>query len=232
MARCTAWTKTLFLDVHCVFHNWFFPVRDRAQPWASSLVSSFAGRVLRRLAAHGAGHPGGTFPPEKRGLAFALYGVTAICAPAIGPTLGGWITDSYSWCWIFYINVPVGALALLLVYHLVEDPTYLARTKKKLSGFAFIGFSLLTLGLGALQIALDKGQEDDWFGSHFITTLVVIALVVIALVVIALVVIALVGLISLVIWEWFHKEPIVANSLLEPNRAAPHFYRAIPKRSF
>jgi DHA2 family multidrug resistance protein len=137
---------------------------------------------------------GDTFPPEKRGLAFALYGITAICAPAIGPTLGGWITDSYSWRWVFYINVPVGVLALLLVYRLVEDPPYLARKKKNLSGFDFIGFSLLTLGVGALQIALDKGQEDDWFGSHFITILVVIAAL---------------GLVSLVLWEWFHKEPIV-----------------------
>jgi|HubBroStandDraft_6_1064221.scaffolds.fasta_scaffold16677_2 DHA2 family multidrug resistance protein len=137
---------------------------------------------------------GDTFPPEKRGLAFALYGITAICAPAIGPTLGGWITDSYSWRWVFYINVPVGAMALLLVYQLVEDPPYLARVKKKLSRFDFIGFSLLTVGVGALQIALDKGQEDDWFGSHFITTLVAIAVV---------------GLVSLVIWEWLHKEPIV-----------------------
>jgi MFS transporter, DHA2 family, multidrug resistance protein len=137
---------------------------------------------------------GDTFPPEKRGLAFALYGITAICAPAIGPTLGGWITDSYSWRWVFYINVPVGALALLLVYQLVEDPPYLARPKKKLSGFDYIGFSLLTFGVGALQIALDKGQEDDWFGSRFITTLVIIAVL---------------GLVSLIIWEWFHKEPIV-----------------------
>jgi DHA2 family multidrug resistance protein len=137
---------------------------------------------------------GDTFPPEKRGLAFALYGITAICAPAIGPTLGGWITDNFSWRWVFYINVPVGALALGLVYQLVEDPPYLARLKKRLAGFDFIGFSLLTLGVGALQIVLDKGQEDDWFGSHFITTLVVVAVV---------------GLVSLVIWEWFQKEPVV-----------------------
>jgi DHA2 family multidrug resistance protein len=137
---------------------------------------------------------GDSFPPAKRGLAFALYGITAICAPAIGPTLGGWITDNYSWRWVFYINVPVGALAFLLVYQLVEDPPYLARMKKRLSGFDYIGFSLLTLGVGALQVVLDKGQEDDWFGSHFITTLVVIAVV---------------GLVSLVIWEWFQKEPIV-----------------------
>src|SRR6202163_2267573 len=137
---------------------------------------------------------GDSFPPAKRGLAFALYGITAICAPAIGPTLGGWITDSYSWRWVFYINVPVGALALFLVYQLVEDPPYLGRAKKKLAGFDFIGFSLLTVGVGALQIVLDKGQEDDWFGSHFVTTLVIIAVV---------------GLVSLVIWEWFQKEPIV-----------------------
>src|SRR5882757_787795 len=149
---------------------------------------------------------GDTFPPEKRGLAFALYGVTAICAPAIGPTLGGWITDNYSWRWIFYINVPVGALALALVYQLVEDPPYLARLKKQLSGFDFVGFSLLTVGVGALQIALDKGQEDDWFGSHFITTLVVVAAV---------------GLVSLIIWEWFQKEPIVDVRLFKnPNVAA------------
>jgi DHA2 family multidrug resistance protein len=149
---------------------------------------------------------GDTFPPEKRGLAFALYGITAICAPAIGPTLGGWITDNYSWRWIFYINVPVGALALALVYQLVEDPPYMARLKQRLSGFDFIGFSLLTVGVGALQIVLDKGQEDDWFGSHFITTLVVVAAV---------------GLVSLIIWEWFRKEPIVDVRLFKnPNVAA------------
>jgi DHA2 family multidrug resistance protein len=137
---------------------------------------------------------GDSFAPEKRGLAFSLYGITTICAPAIGPTLGGWITDNYSWRWIFYINVPVGILALMLVYQLIEDPPYIARLKARLSGFDYIGFSLLALGVGALQIVLDKGQEDDWFGSHFITTLAVIAAV---------------GLVSLVIWEWSQKEPIV-----------------------
>src|ERR1700735_2123630 len=137
---------------------------------------------------------GDSFAPEKRGLAFSLYGITTICAPAVGPTLGGWITDNYSWRWLFYINVPVGILAFLLVYQLVEDPPYIARLKAKLSGFDFIGFSLLTLGVGALQIVLDKGQEDDWFGSHFITTLVVIAVV---------------CLVSLVIWEWYQKAPII-----------------------
>jgi DHA2 family multidrug resistance protein len=135
-----------------------------------------------------------TFPPKKRGLAFALYGVTVVCAPAIGPTLGGWITDNYSWRWIFYINVPVGILAVLLVSQLVQDPPYLSSMKKRAARFDYIGFGLLAIGVGALQVALDKGQEDDWFGSRFITTLIVVAAV---------------GLISMVIWEWFQKEPVV-----------------------
>ena len=135
-----------------------------------------------------------TFPPEKRGLAFALYGITIVCAPAIGPTLGGWITDNYSWRWIFYINVPVGILALLLVSQLVQDPPNLSRLKGAMPRFDYVGFGLLAVGVGALQVALDKGQEDDWFGSRFITTLIVVAAV---------------GLVSLIIWEWRHKEPIV-----------------------
>jgi MFS transporter, DHA2 family, multidrug resistance protein len=135
-----------------------------------------------------------TFPPAKRGLAFALYGITIVCAPAIGPTLGGWITDNYSWRWIFYINVPVGILAVLLVSQLVQDPPYMTRGKKGAGRFDYIGFALLAIGVGALQVALDKGQEDDWFGSHFITILIVTAAV---------------GLVSLVIWEWLQKEPIV-----------------------
>ncbi len=135
-----------------------------------------------------------TFPPEKRGLAFALYGITIVCAPAIGPTLGGWITDNYSWRWIFYINVPVGILAVLLVSQLVQDPPNLAPLKGATARFDYIGFGLLAVGVGALQVALDKGQEDDWFGSRFITTLIIVAAV---------------GLISFVIWEWRHREPIV-----------------------
>jgi MFS transporter, DHA2 family, multidrug resistance protein len=135
-----------------------------------------------------------TFPPDKRGLAFALYGVTAVCAPAIGPTLGGWITDSYSWRWIFYINIPVGLLAIALVYQLVHDPPEAAKRDKTHRRFDYIGLSLLTLGVGALQVVLDKGQEDDWLGSHFIVTLSILSVC---------------GLISLVLWEWFQKDPLV-----------------------
>ncbi|MGC1482984.1 MAG: DHA2 family efflux MFS transporter permease subunit [Candidatus Acidiferrum sp.] len=135
-----------------------------------------------------------TFPPQQRGLAFALYGITAIMAPTIGPTLGGWITFNYSWRWIFFINIPVGLATWLLVRHFVEDPPYLNRLKRAGVKLDYIGIALLALGIGALQILLDKGQEDDWFGSHFITTLVVVATV---------------CLISLVIWEWFQKAPII-----------------------
>jgi DHA2 family multidrug resistance protein len=135
-----------------------------------------------------------TFPPQKRGLAFALYGITAIMAPTIGPTLGGWITDNYTWRWIFYINLPVGVLTLFLVMRMVEDPPYLARAKSALVRVDYIGVALLALGIGALQVLLDKGQEDDWFGSHFIVTLIVISAV---------------SLISLVFWEWHSKAPII-----------------------
>jgi DHA2 family multidrug resistance protein len=135
-----------------------------------------------------------TFPPQQRGLAFALYGITAIMAPTIGPTLGGWITFNYSWRWIFFINLPVGLATWFLVRRFVEDPPYLARIKAAGVKLDYIGIALLTLGVGALQILLDKGQEDDWFGSRFITTLIVVATV---------------CLISLVIWEWFQKAPII-----------------------
>ena len=135
-----------------------------------------------------------TFPPQQRGLAFALYGITAIMAPTIGPTLGGWITFNYSWRWIFFINLPVGLATWFLVRRFVEDPPYLSRLKAAGVKLDYIGIALLTLGIGALQVMLDRGQEDDWFGSRFITTLIVVSTV---------------SLISLVIWEWFQKAPII-----------------------
>ncbi len=135
-----------------------------------------------------------TFPPQQRGLAFALYGITAIMAPTIGPTLGGWITFNYSWRWIFFINLPVGIITWFLVRRFVEDPPYLARVKRAGVKLDYMGISLLALGIGALQVLLDKGQEDDWFGSRFITTLIVVSTV---------------CLISLIIWEWFQKSPII-----------------------
>ena len=135
-----------------------------------------------------------TFPPQQRGLAFALYGITAVTAPTIGPTLGGWITFNFSWRWIFFINLPVGIVTLFLVYTVVEDPPYIKRLREAKVRLDYIGIALLALGVGALQIVLDKGQEEDWFGSHFITTLAIIAAA---------------GLILLVIWEWYHEAPVV-----------------------
>src|ERR1700678_4125633 len=135
-----------------------------------------------------------TFPPEKRGLAFSVYGVTAIVAPAIGPTVGGWITDNYTWRWIFLMNLPVGILALFLVFTFVEDPPFLKRATFRDSKVDYVGFGFLAIGIAFLQIVLDKGQEEDWFGSHFIVTLSVISVV---------------CLVFLVIWELRVKQPIL-----------------------
>lgn len=109
-----------------------------------------------------------TFAPEKRSMAFALYGMAVVVAPAIGPTIGGWITDNYTWRWIFFLNIPVGILSILLTSRIVEDPPYLKRLRKKAGGIDGIGLGLLALTIGALQIMLDKGQEKDWFGSPVI----------------------------------------------------------------
>ena len=103
-----------------------------------------------------------SFPPQKRGIAMATFAQAVVVAPIIGPTLGGWITDNYSWRWIFYINVPVGLLAIFLAEWLVEDPPYIKRNLK--AAIDFIGFGLLALWLATLQIVLDKGQDADWFG--------------------------------------------------------------------
>ena len=135
-----------------------------------------------------------TFPESKRGQAFALYGITTVLAPIIGPTLGGWITDNYSWRWIFFINIPVGVLALLLVEQLVEDPPYLRRLGRTLVKIDYIGIGLLAVGIAALQVMLDKGQEDDWFGSHFIVTLAIVAAVTLGV---------------LFFWEWYHDHPVI-----------------------
>ena len=114
-----------------------------------------------------------TFEPAKRGQAFALYGLAVVAAPAIGPTLGGWITDNYDWRWIFFINVPIAVLSLFLTTRMVEDPPHITaeveESKRKGLNLDYIGFGLLALGFGSLEYVLDKGQEDDWFGSGLIT---------------------------------------------------------------
>lgn len=139
-----------------------------------------------------------TFPPEKRSLAFSLYGMAVVLAPAIGPTIGGWITDNYTWRWIFFLNIPVGVLSLLLTSRIVEDPPYLKKLRKRVGGIDGIGLGLLALTIGALQIMLDKGQEDDWFSSHFIVTCAWLAGL---------------GLIALLYRELSSKHPIIDLSL-------------------
>jgi DHA2 family multidrug resistance protein len=133
-----------------------------------------------------------SFPVEKRGSAMAVYGMGIVVAPIIGPTLGGWITDNYSWRWIFYINVPIGILAVLMANTFIEDPPYIRNQRP--GRIDFTGFGLMALGLAALQIVLDKGQEDDWFSSRFITWATALAVV---------------TLVAFVIWELRVKEPIV-----------------------
>ena len=119
-----------------------------------------------------------TFPPRQRGMAFSIYGMAVVFAPAIGPTLGGWITDSYSWRWLFYINIPVGILSLVLVSRLIHNPPALAGkplTRANFFSMDWTGMGLLALGLGSLEFVLDHGQEDDWFGSRRIEILAVMA---------------------------------------------------------
>jgi len=114
------------------------------------------------------------FPPEERGKAMGFWGLGVVVAPILGPVLGGWLTDSYSWRWVFYINIPVGVLAIVMTKMFIFDPPYLKQQIRKID---YWGIGMLAVGIGALQFVLDKGQEDDWFSSHVITTLAVVAVV-------------------------------------------------------
>ncbi len=135
-----------------------------------------------------------TFPPAKRGMAFAVYGMAVVTAPAIGPTLGGWITDNFTWRWIFFINIPVGILSILLTTRLIQDPPDLKRRKLSETKIDYVGLGFVALGLGTLQVVLDKGQRDDWFESHFIVILSIICAA---------------SLLFVIFWEWRHKDPII-----------------------
>jgi DHA2 family multidrug resistance protein len=223
----SAWVLTSYLVTNAIFmpiSGWLSTVMGRKRFFVGciigfSITSLLCGLapnlgflvLMRALqgAAGGGLQPSGqailsdSFPPEKRGMAFALYGIAVVFAPAIGPTLGGWITDNISWRWVFLINVPVGILLFFLVSMLIEDPSYLreARAKALKEGISFdyVGFGLIALGIGALQIVLDRGQEDDWFGSSFITVLCVLSVV---------------SLIGVAVWELRRKQPIVDLKLL------------------
>lgn len=115
-----------------------------------------------------------TFPRKQHGMAMAIFGVGIMFGPIIGPLLGGWITDNWSWHWIFFINIPIGLLSIIMALVFIVDPPYMQRQKMKID---YWGLALLALGLGCLQVVLDKGQTEDWFNSHFITVLTLVSAV-------------------------------------------------------
>ncbi|HSY03697.1 MAG TPA: DHA2 family efflux MFS transporter permease subunit [Acidobacteriaceae bacterium] len=135
-----------------------------------------------------------SFEPQKRGQAFAIYGLVAVLAPSLGPTIGGWITDNYSWRWIFYINLPVGLIAFFLVSRLVQDPPWIKGAIANLRKLDTIGLALLTVAMGGLQIMLDKGEENDWFASPFIRIFCFLFVA---------------GMTGLIWWQWRAKNPIM-----------------------
>ncbi len=146
-----------------------------------------------------------SFPKHKQGMAMSIYGMGVVVAPILGPTLGGWITDDYSWRWIFFINIPVGVLSLIFTYLLIFDPPYLVRKNWREAKIDYIGLGLLGVGLGFLQVVLDKGEREDWFGSNLI---------------IACSAVALVGLVGAVLWELYSDDPIVDLRMLKDRNFA------------
>ena len=165
-------------------------------------ASTSLGMILLARAVQGAG--GGalqplsqailleSFPPQKRGLAMAMFGLGVVVAPVLGPTLGGWLTDTYSWRWAFYINIPVGILAIVMISRYVYDPIYIRNAR--VGRIDKIGFGLLAIWLGTLQIILDKGQEDDWFGATWIRWGAVVLII---------------AFVAFLVWEWNKHQPLV-----------------------
>ena len=147
-----------------------------------------------------------SFPREKQGMAMAVFGMGVVVAPVVGPTLGGWITDNFSWGWIFFINVPIGMVALLLTSPLVHDPPYLVRKSLgKDFQVDYMGFGLLALGLGSLEIVLDEGQRKDWLSSNYIVTFAILTAV---------------CLVGVVIWELRQKQPVIDFHVLKERNFA------------
>ena len=219
----STWVLTSYLISNAIIlpmSGWLASVLGRKRFYMSCValftVSSFACGIAPSLGAllicrvlQGAGGGGlapseqailaDTFPEQQRGMAFAVYGVAVVVAPAVGPALGGWITDHFSWRWIFFINIPMGILSLVLTGLLVEDSPGAKREHEAATRggvrIDYIGFLLVAIGLGSLQVVLDKGQEEDWFASGFILGFGVLAVL---------------GLIGACIWELLiASEPMV-----------------------
>ncbi|MFA6142668.1 MAG: DHA2 family efflux MFS transporter permease subunit [Candidatus Omnitrophota bacterium] len=138
-----------------------------------------------------------TFPKEKHGIAMAVFAVGVIVAPIVGPIIGGWLTDNYSWRWVFFINLPIGIIAVLMAKAFIEDPPYIKKEKTMID---YVGFSFMAIGLGALQIVLDKGQEVDWFQSPWLCKMTVLTCV---------------ALIVFIFWELRVKHPVVNLRILK-----------------
>ena len=131
------------------------------------------------------------FPPEEYGMAMALFGVGVMFGPIVGPVLGGWITDNWSWNWIFYINIPIGIISVLMIMLFIQDPPYLKRIKEKID---YIGLGLIVAGIGCLQVVLDKGQREDWFSSPLIMNLAIVSVI---------------SIVVFIFWELRRREPII-----------------------
>jgi DHA2 family multidrug resistance protein len=173
---------------------------------ATSLPMLIVFRVMQGLGGGGLGPSeqailADTFTPQQRNMGFAIYGMAIVVAPAIGPTLGGWITDNFSWHWIFFINVPIGLLSLILTQRVVHDPPHVLEARKKRGDKTdYFGITTIVLGVGFLQYVLDKGQQLEWFDSGIICTAAAISLV---------------AIVAMVWREWTHPNPIIELSLLK-----------------
>jgi DHA2 family multidrug resistance protein len=147
-----------------------------------------------------------TFSPEQRSMGFAMYGMAVVVAPAIGPTLGGWITDNYSWHWIFFINVPIGIISLLLTQRVVHDPPHVMEARNRRgSNTDYFGITTIIIGVGLLQYVLDKGEELEWFDSNLIRVAFTVAAI---------------ALVAMIWREWTHKHPIIELRLLKKRNFA------------
>lgn len=203
----TSWLTTVFgrkrFLIFCII---VFTIASALCGAATSLGMLIVARILQG-AGGGALQPIAqsvlleSFPPEKRGSAMALYGLGVVVAPIIGPTLGGWITDNYSWRWIFYINLPVGILAAFMANTFVEDPPYVRDQKP--GRIDYIGFGLMALGLATLELTLDMGQQNDWFSSSWIVFTTATTVIM---------------LVAFILWELYGTDEPIVNLRIFKNR--------------